>query len=283
MLFQKVDTNRACSSAKQMELRLLKEDRDRERVKSQSVATSAETSTVQLSTERDTALAELSTLRQQMAAAQADVEISHQDALRAQQASENLQMALESIQGEREAELQLLEEQRRSLEESMAAAHAASLEATHEANEAHTREVHAEGERALLEAKAETRKLEQKLETFRVENVQMRRSLDEAVRRLQSNEEDVIDRTLMKNVLLDWLTKSGSREKRQILDMMSSLLHFTNEEKDRVHVGIEDFSLGKVVANVTAPPPPTRADVDHLEGSNVREKWVNFLLAETDD
>ena len=59
-------------------------------------------------------------------------------------------------------------------------------------------------------------------------------------------------------------------------------MHFTDEEKGRVNVGGEDFSIGKVVATVAAPPPPSKADVEHLEGSNVQEKWVSFLLAETD-
>lgn len=261
----------------------MKEDRERERMKSQSAAETAVSSTTQLANERDAALAEVSMLRQQLAAAQADTEIAQQDAARAQKASQNLQMALESIQGEREAELQLLEEQRRAFEESSAAAHAAALEATHEANEARIREVQAEANVALLEAKAEIQRLTEKLEMVRVENVQMRRSLDEAISRLQHNQEDVIDRTLMKNILLDWLTKTGSKEKRQILELMASVLHFTDEEKGRVHIGGEDFSFGKVVATVAAPPPPSRADVEHLQGSNVREKWVNFLLAETED
>lgn len=261
----------------------MKEDRERERAKSQSVAENASSNSAKLSTERDAALAEVGSLRQQLAAAQADIEIAQQDAARAQKASENLQMALESIQSEREAELALLEEQRRSLEESTAAAHAAALEATHEANEARIREVRAEAHLELLGAKAEIKKLEEKLESFRTENVQMRRSLDEAIGRLQHNQEDVIDRTLMKNILLDWLTKSGSKEKREILELMASVLHFTEEEKGRVHIGGEVLSLGKVVATVAAPPPPPKADVGHLQGSNVREKWVNFLMAETED
>lgn len=264
-------------------MRLLKEDRQRERAKSQSVAESASSNSAKLATERDAALAEVSSLRQQLAAVQADVEISQQDAARALKASENLQMALESIQGEREAELSLLEEQRRSIEESTAAAHAAALEATHEANEARIREIRNEAQTEVLEAQAEIRKLEEKVETFRTENVQMRRSLDEAISRLQHNQEDVIDRTLMKNILLDWLTKTGNKEKRQILELMASVLHFTDEEKGRVHIGGDDFSIGKVVATVAPTPPPPKADVEHLQGSNVREKWVNFLLAETDD
>ena len=39
----------------------------------------------------------------------------------------------------------------------------------------------------------------------------------------------------------------------------------------------------KVVESVAAPLPPSRADMEHLEGDNVREKFLSFLMAETDD
>lgn len=110
----------------------------------------------------------------------------------------------------------------------------------------------------------------------------MRRSLDEAIHRLQTSQEDVIDRVLMKNILLDWFSKSG-KSKRDVLALMASVLHFTEEEKDAIHIGDHSGTLGKVVGSLTAPPPPSKADIDHLEGDTVREKWVNFLLAETGD
>lgn len=83
----------------------------------------------------------------------------------------------------------------------------------------------------------------------------------------------------MKNILLDWFAKGG-KGKKDVLTVMASLLHFTEEEKDKIH--ISEFNIGKVVGAVAAPLPPSKADVEHLEGQNVREKWVNFLLAETD-
>jgi hypothetical protein len=47
-------------------------------------------------------------------------------------------------------------------------------------------------------------------------------------------------------------------------------------------VDIENIR-GKIVGALAAPLPLSKANVEHLEGDNVREKWVNFLLAETDD
>lgn len=107
----------------------------------------------------------------------------------------------------------------------------------------------------------------------------LRSSLDEAIQRLQMSQEDVIDRSLMKNILLDWHQRRG-QSKQQVLELMASVLHFTEEEKSKVHIG-ESGTLGKVMGAVAAPLPPAALNVDKLEGDNVREKWVNFLLAET--
>jgi hypothetical protein len=64
---------------------------------------------------------------------------------------------------------------------------------------------------------------------------------------------------------------------------MASVLHFSEDEKERVHIGPHAGTLEKVVHSVAAPLPPSKADVEHLAGDSVREKWVNFLLAETED
>lgn len=106
--------------------------------------------------------------------------------------------------------------------------------------------------------------------------------MDEAIHRLQTSQEDVIDRALMKNILLDWFSKSG-KNKREVLSLMASVLHFTEEEKDAIHIGEHSGTLGKVVGAVAAPLPPSAADIDHLEGDTVREKFYNFLLAETEE
>merc|ERR1712157_694577 len=88
----------------------------------------------------------------------------------------------------------------------------------------------------------------------------------------------------MKNILLDWHSKRGSA-KKDVVEIMASVLHFTEEEKDKVGVGefgtISSGPLRKVVGVVAAPLPKPALNVDKLEGENMREKWVIFLLAET--
>jgi hypothetical protein len=87
----------------------------------------------------------------------------------------------------------------------------------------------------------------------------------------------------MKNILLDWFSKTG-KNKRDVLALMASVLHFTEEEKDAIHIGDHPGgAFGKVVGAVAAPFPPSATDIEHLEGDTVREKWVNFLLAEAGD
>lgn len=267
-----------------MELRLLKEEKERERAKNHSLTAAAQGSTAQLEEERDRALAEVQDLGQLLKATVADLGIARADTERIMMARDNLQAALESFQSEREAEYAIWEEQRLEKEQAIAAAHAAALEATHEAHQAQIREIQSAADAAVRNAMEEIRQLETKQKELLSENVQMRRSLDEAIHRLQTTQEDVIDRTLMKNILMDWLTKTHAKERRDVLELMASVLHFTEEEKEKVHIGSPaGGALGKVVHSVAAPLPPSKADVERLQGENVREKWVNFLLAETDD
>ena len=256
---------------------MLKEDHSREKAKIQTVAASAESSTIQLEAERDEALAKVHDLQLQLSAAIADINIAKSDTERIQIANVNLQAALEAFQNERDSEIAMMEENRREQEQAMAAAQAAALNALHEANQMEMRQLQRASDAALLNSMDEIKKLEEKLEKFRIENVQTRRSLDEAIKRLQATQDDVIDRTFMKNILLDWLTKSERKEKMQVLELMASVLHFTEAEKERVHVD-DGGGLRKLVA-----PPPPKVDLEQLEGDNVREKWVNFLIAEADD
>lgn len=256
---------------------MLKEDHSREKAKVQNVAASTESITAHLESERDEALARGHDLQLQLSAALADLDIAKSDVERTMISNGNLQAALEAFQNEREAEVAMLEESRREQEEVMSAAHAAALDATHEANQAEIRQIQRVADAAVTHSMDEIKRLEDKLEAYRMENVQTRRSLDEAIKRLQATQDDVIDRTYMKNITLDWLMKTDRREKGQVLELMASVLHFSEAEKEKVHID-DGGGLRKLVA-----PPPSKADLDHLEGDNVREKWVNFLIAEAED
>lgn len=261
-------------------MRMLKEDNEREKAKRQNVAASAESTSAQLIADRDAALADVQDLKQQLAASRADFEICKSDSERLIIANNNLQAALEAFQMEREAELAIWEENKAADEQALVAAHEVALDAANQTHKAQLETLQKVADAAVKNSMNEVKMLEEKIEMFRVENFQMRRSLDEAIHRLQATQDDVIDRVFMKNVLFDWLTKKGVKERRDVLEVMANILHFTEQEKEQVHIG---HSAHSGLSSIVGPLPESKADIDHLEGENVREKWVNFLLAETDD
>ena len=143
---------------------MLKEQRDRERAHRETAAVNAESSQAELEAERDAALSTARDLEQQLMATLADLDVARSDTERIMIGHANLQSALEAFQSEREAEMSLVEEQRMMAEEATAAAHAAAIEATHEANEARMRQVQMAADAAVKNVMAEVQALQAKLE-----------------------------------------------------------------------------------------------------------------------
>lgn len=269
----------------QMELTMLREERDRERAKNQSVVKSTMTSHSQVESERDCAIAEVRDLKQQLAAVIADLEISRTDRERLLTANHNLQSALEAFQDERQAEIKILEEQRLESEVAINAAHAEAVEIIKHTHCEDIRRVELLAEDNLRKVMEQRDEVKLTLKKLQAENIQTRRSLDEAIHRLQTTQEDVIDRTLMKNILLDWCIMKNKEKRHQVLELMANVLHFTDEEKESVHLTHLDIDSvrSKVVGAIAAPLPPSKASLEQLQGENVSEKWISFLMAETDD
>ena len=122
-----------------------------------------------------------------------------------------------------------------------------------------------------------------KLEVSQNEVDGTRKALDEAINRLQATQEDVIDRMSMKHILLDWINMKSPKGRKEVLEVMSSLLHFNEEEKEKV--GLFHYHsvtlAGKFVDAVAAPLPPTKLNIDKIEGDDLRSKFVHFLMAES--
>ena len=294
-----------------MELQMLEEERLRERSALESAQDKTSEDYTQVLKERDAANATVRDLEQQLVAARADLELAHTDRDRAVTANDNLTMALEAFQSERESEISILMEQRIAGEEAVEAAHQASLEAMKEANAAQMRDVQYAADKSVQNQLAEMDKMETDLQECRRESSNLRKALDEAIARLQTSQEDVIDRNLIKNVILDWHSKRG-KEKRDVMILLGSILHFTEDEKDKALIGEGPGTLHKVFDAVAAPLPKSKLDVgkcprlcsclscailyplfctdthnrnysDKIEGDTVRDKWVSFLMAETGD
>ncbi|CAJ1934190.1 unnamed protein product [Cylindrotheca closterium] len=272
-------------SGMQMELTVLREERDRERKHNENVVESAMQSNTRIETERDEAISELRDVKIQLAASTADLEIARADVDRMTVANNNLSDALEAFQDERRAELELLEQQRAEAEKALASSHNAAIAALRDAHNHELKKLQDVADTAVRHKMDELRSLETHINKLKSENTQMRRSLDEAIYRLQTSQEDVIDRTLMKNILLDWCTMKDKGKRQQVLELMASVLHFNEDERDKVHLTHMDIESvrSRVVGAIAAPLPPSKTDVDALEGANVREKFLSFMLAETDE
>ena len=242
-------------------------------------------SNAKIETERDEAISELRDIKIQLAASIADLEIARADVERITVANSNLSDALEAFQDERRAELELLEEQRAEAEKSLASSHDAAIAALRDANKREVDRVQDVANSAMRHKMDELTALETEVDRLKSENTQMRRSLDEAIYRLQTSQEDVIDRTLMKNILLDWCTMKDKGKRQQVLEVMANVLHFNEDERDKVHLTHMDIESvrSRVVGAIAAPLPPSKADVEALEGANVREKFLSFMLAETEE
>jgi len=263
----------------QIELQLLREERDRANEKVESLKESQTTDHSNLSAERDAAKAEALDLEQRLTTIHADLDIVRSDYERSIIANSNLQAAMEAFQVERESELDLLDESRISAEEAMKASHDLALQSMRQENENTVREVQLASNKSIQNIMSEMALTEQKLEESLQDNLNIRRSLDEAINRLQTNQEDVIDRSLIKNILLDWHSKSG-KAKKDVMLILASVLHFSEIDKDKCGIGESSSTMDKVVGAVAPPLTPAMKTPEELDGDNIREKWVSFLLAE---
>ena len=266
----------------QIEMQLLREERDREKEKVESLKETQNSNESTLIAERDTAKATALDLEQRLATLQADFDLAKSDYERSLMANSNLQTALEAFQIERESELALLEEARISSEDAIKESNDLALQSMKQENEVAMNEVQNAANKAIQNMMSEMSLTEQKLEEYKKETVNLRRSLDEAIHRLQTNQEDVIDRSLMKNIFLDWHSKNG-KSRRDVMQVVASVLHFTEDDKNKCGIGEGSSRIGKVVDAVAPPLTPAVKMPDELDGDTIREKWVNFLLAECGD
>ena len=268
----------------QMELRLIKEAHKREIDEMQTKNEQLSVSLKSACSERDAAAQNAKDTQRQLVQVLADLQLSQNDHERAISSCENMQRAIEAFQIERDGEYALLDEQRVDAENALKAAHEISLEALRESTTMRMKEVERAANESVKNSMNEIMQLEKRLDEAKAENQVTRNSLDEAISRLQVTQEDVIDRSLMKNILLDWISKK-SKDRHDILEVIASLLHFSDEEKEKVGLFeyIPSGIAGRVVGAVAAPLPPSKLNLDKIEGDDLREKWVNFLMAESSE
>lgn len=125
----------------------------------------------------------------------------------------NMHVAMQNLQGERESEIKMMEQQAEEERTAEREAFEGRLEALAEVHDSNVAEVRAAHKKEMRIEKDKLETLNFKYEEKMTENVGLRRSLDEAIKRLQASQEDIIDRVLMKNILLDWHGKSGEERR----------------------------------------------------------------------
>lgn len=267
----------------QMELQMLKEMQKKESERTKEELSSNLALEIRVTAERNDAKAKSLDIEQQLAAVTADFDLMNKDYLRALTSNTNLQLAHESFQSEHEAELDQLEESRISAREAMKTVNNASLQAFKEESKKIMKDIHTTAYENVQSVMNELRVTEKKIKHCRKEYVNLSHSLDESIHRLHIYQEDVIDRSLIKNILLDWHLRSG-RARREVMGLIASFLHFTKDEKMKCGIGESSGNIGQVFVGAVAPPLlPAVKRYDQLEGNTVQQKWVNFLLSESGD
>ena len=104
----------------------------------------------------------------------------------------------------------------------------------------------------------------------------MRRTLDLAIEQLQSSAEDVVDRKLMSNLIIQYHTK---KEKKEVLGLLARILNFSEDEKSAVGLG----TRRGILSGLIAPLPPPDISAEEVGNSNLVELWVKFLEREETD
>ena len=114
------------------------------------------------------------------------------------------------------------------------------------------------------------------------EKRKMQKTVETAIIQMRNTQEDVVDRALVANLLVSYFKKRRSRD---VMDLIAKILQFDDDQK--VACGLKVGTIGfrhavgnifKNIVNTAVSNPPAE-----VEGDNLAELWVNFLLEETKD
>ena len=118
----------------------------------------------------------------------------------------------------------------------------------------------------------------------------MQEALNSAIRQLQHSQEDVVDRALVANLIVQYFSKGRSREMLQIL---SKILNFSDNQLVAVGLKVAPTTIIDSFMSALAPKVENveievliiaLLSIDYcdlVQGDNLAELWVNYLLEET--
>lgn len=214
-------------------------------------------------------------------AARSDVMIARHDLSLRSQELENLHAAISSMEKEHEGRMRAARLDQQGKLEALEEEWARKLEGE---KEFYLQDVEFYKQRVeeWEERVQDERLLRRKMEIeMSAEKSNMHNTLKEALDKLQHSQEDTVDRTLVKNLVVTYIRQKRSKE---ILSLISRILGFTDE--DRVEVGLQ-VSEGSIVTslfqNLWSPLSSNMAAPKRTEltGDNLAELWQNFLIQES--
>lgn len=108
------------------------------------------------------------------------------------------------------------------------------------------------------------------------ERKKMQATFNDTIARLKNSQEDVVDRTLVSNLLVSYFQRKRSLD---VLELIARILVFSEEQKAAVGLKPSAVSFVSFFQSIVGAP---QKPVENLEGYNLAEMWVNFLLVETE-
>jgi hypothetical protein len=119
------------------------------------------------------------------------------------------------------------------------------------------------------------RKAEIELNT---EKRKLKKTLDDTLSQLRNSQEDVVDRTLIANLVVAYFSRGRPLDG---LDLISRVLGFTEEQQQIVGLRVPNINLiGTLYTTIVGAQPKP---VSNLEGDNLLEMWANFLEMEAQE
>ncbi|CAM9370085.1 unnamed protein product [Pylaiella littoralis] len=222
-------------------------------------------------------------LGSQVKALTADLALANQDKARHEESLGNLRDVLEEFRAEGETEVKVME---RRLKDELAL-QATSFDATKAALRVTYETQLSEQAKCMQQEKTKARRAEALLEgenaRIKKDLLQNRAVLEDALKRLAGERDDTLDRQLVSNLIVRYVT---SKHKRQILELMARMFNFSVEEKEKVGLSKTGPTLPGMISALLVPSGQDKHTVsaddnEAMAGSTLSDLWMDFLIAET--
>jgi chromosome segregation ATPase len=201
---------------------------------------------------------------------EADLEVVRADNARSFTSLKNLQRVLENFQSEKDIEMKRLEQKYQLEIESLEMRSSHLTRDVDDAKAATSSEV-----KALREdVQRMTRNLTEVQNGKDAEVQGMRRTLDLAIEQLQASTQEVVDRNLMQNLVVQYHQKNRSSE---VLELMARILGLSEDQKAACGL----HSRRPLLTGIRSLLPAPDLAFEVAEGSNLVELWVKFLETES--